>query len=285
MEDPTAPENGHGAGTPSGEANGTGDVGDAQNAGGAGEGSGSWLETIPAELTYEVEVDGKPQAVPLRDHPKIKGFKDIGELVKSFHEQEKMLGKKTIGLVPLKENATDEERKAHDQELRRILNVPEKAEDYDLKLPDGTPVDEGFKGWFLQSALKNGFSPTQVNGMAGDYMEWAKDYWAGEIKKGEEAKAAAAKEATEIFGGESKATEAVELAKRGFLNVAERAGIEPEKAEAWSKTYGDDLTFVRLFHFIGKNTSQEHGFADGSGAPGTKEKTRREQYEAQFPKS
>jgi hypothetical protein len=237
-------------------------------------GTASWLDSLSETETFTIKgEDGAEKAIPLREHPKLKEFKSPEELAKSLLNQEKLLGKKVIGLAPLKPDATDEEKAAWDKEFRTVMGVPEKPEDYKLPIPEGMPIHKEFKNWFLKSAHENGMSPAQVERQVSSYAAWAagmmKANEEAALKEAEEAKRATAAEATKLFGGETQATEAVELARRGFSAVCARARIEPEKAEAIAKTLGDDLTMVRLFHYIGKNTSLEDSNVDGSPGSAT----------------
>ncbi len=241
--------------------------------------TGSWLDSLLETETFIIKgEDGAEKPVPLRDHPKLKEFKSPAEMAKSLLNQEKLLGKKVIGLAPLKPDASDEDKAAWDKEYRAIMGVPEKPEDYEIPVPEGMEIHEGFKGWFVKAAHEAGFSPGQVKQMVGSYGGWAQAELQAMSKANEaqqaEQRQATAKEATALFGGEAQATEAVELARRGFNAVCARAKIEPEKAEAISKSLGDDLTMVRLFHYIGKNTSKEDSLVEGGAAtPGEKMST------------
>ena len=264
-----APENGQGAATTPEDG-----------------GSDSWLNTIPETETFlHKEEDGSEKPLPLREHPKLKEFKSAAELAKSLLNAQQLLGKKTIGITPLKEDATDVEKAEWDKEFRRVTGVPEKAEGYEFKYPEGAKVDKGMEDWFRQSAHKNAVPPASAQGMAADWLEHVNGFWAEEFKKQEEAEAANLKDIETHFGGPEKTAEATELAKRGFEAVAKRAGISDEDIAAFRKVHGNDKTFVRLFHQIGLGSSKEDSQAEGGGGGEVKEENRREKYEKQFPDS
>lgn len=264
---PIAPEDGQGAGTTPEDG-----------------GTDSWLSTIPETETFMAKgEDGKEVATPLREHPKLKEFRSPAELAKSLLNAQQLLGKKTIGITPLKEDATDAEKAEWDKEFRRITGVPEKPEGYEFKFAEGTKVDEGMLGWFQQSAHKHGMPPGVAQGVAEDWAEHVNSYWAEEFKKQEEAEAANLKSIEEHFGGVEKTAEATELAKRGFEAVAKRAGISDEDIAAFRKVHGNDKTFVRLFHQIGLASTKEDSQAEGGGGAEPKEENRRDKYEKQFP--
>lgn len=243
----------------------------------------SWLSTIPETETYMAKgEDGQEVATPLREHPKLKEIKSPADLAKILLNQEKLLGKKTIGLTELKPDATDEEKAEHDREFRRIMGVPEKPEGYEFQFPEGTQVDEDLVGWFKQTAHKHAVHPGAAQGMAADWAERVNNYWANEFKNMEQAEKENLERITAHFGGEEKTAEASELAKRGFETAAKAAGLSEDEMAAFRKVYGNDMTFVRLFHVIGKSASQEHGFAEGSGGEKKPEEDRRAKYQREF---
>lgn len=261
-----APENGQGAAT-------TPDGGE----------TGSWLDTIPETETFlHKEEDGSEKPLPLREHPKLKEFKSPAELAKSLLNAQQLLGKKTIGITPLKPDATDAEKAEWDKEFRRITGVPEKPEDYQFKFAEGTQVDEAMLGWFQQSAHKNGLPPAIAQGIAQDWAEHVNGYWAKEFEAQEKAEKENLERITQHFGGEEKTAEAAELAKRGFEAVAKRAGISDEDIAAFRKVHGNDMTFVRLFHQIGLASGKEDSQAEGGGGGAHTEETRRAKYDKQF---
>lgn len=246
-------------------------------------GTGSWLDTIPETETFTVQEDGQEIAKPLREHPKLKEFKTPAELAKSLLNQEKLLGKKTLGITPLKEGATDEERADWDKEFRRVMSVPEKPEDYSFQFPEGTQVDEGMAGWFRESAHKHGMPPAMAQGVAADFAEHSNTYWAAEFKRMEESEKENLQRITQHFGGEEKTAEASELAKRGFEAAAKAAGLNDEEVAAFRKVHGNDMTFVRLFHQIGLRSGKEDQQVNGGGGGGGgTEETSEDRYKKHF---
>lgn len=265
----TAPENGQGAATTPEEG-----------------GTDSWLNTIPETETFlHKEEDGSEKPLPLREHPKLKEFKSPAEMAKSLLNAQQLLGKKTIGITPLKEDATDAEKAEWDKEFRRVMAVPEKPEDYQFKFAEGTQTDEGMLGWFQKAAHEVAMPPAMAQAVAERFANHSNEFWAEEFKKQEEAEAANLKSIEEHFGGVEKTAEAAELAKRGFESVAKRAGISDEDIAAFRKVHGNDKTFVRLFHQIGLASSKEDSQAGGSGGEQPNEETRKSKYEKDFPSS
>lgn len=248
--------------------------------------TGSWLETIPETETFlHKEEDGSEKPLPLRDHPKLKEFKSPAELAKSLLNQEKLLGKKTLGITPLKEGATDEEKAEWNAEFRRVMAVPETPDGYEFSFPEGTKVDEGLLGWFKNASHELGLPPSMAQGVAQKWNDHVNGYWEKEFKRMDEEKAANVAALEKHFGGPEKTAEAVELAKRGFAALAGKSGIAEEEATAFAKTFGDNATFLKVFSSIGKNTSQEDSqVSGGAGGSGKNDETRDEHYAKQFPK-
>lgn len=247
--------------------------------------TGSWLETIPETETFLHKAeDGSEQPLPLREHPKLKEFKSPAELAKSLLNQEKLLGKKTLGITPLKEGATEEEQAEWNAEFRRVLAVPETPEGYEFSFPEGTQIDNNLLGWFKGTAHEIGLPPAMAQGVAQKWTEHVNGYWEKEFKRMDEEKAANVKAIEQHFGGAEKTAEAVELAKRGFATLAGRSGISEEEATAFAKTFGDNATFLKVFSSIGKNTSQEDSQVSGGAAGSGKNDQTREEYYASLRK-
>lgn len=138
--------------------------------GGGGE---SWQSQIPQDLTYTVKDEtGAEMTVPLSQHPKLAGFKDVGDLAKSWHNQEKMMGKR--GLMPLPDTASDEERAAFNSQLNALAGVPDSPDGYQVdlsKLPDGMDPTQGYLGPMVEAMHKAGATPAVVQGMVDFLME------------------------------------------------------------------------------------------------------------------
>lgn len=248
----------------------------------------NWLDQIPEDLTYEAPgEDGAPQQLKLREHPKLKEFKSPADVAKSYLEAQKVLGKRTIGLAPLKENATDEDKKAWDAEYRKVMGVPEKPEDYQVQLPEGKKIlDQGFYDWFRNTAHKLGLSPQQVQGQFDEFHTWSEEYWGGQVKAAEQAREQSRKNLAAHYGGEEQLGKAAELAKRGFQHLAVQVGLDADEAKAFADSYGDEGPFVRVFEHLGK-TIGDHKIVEGSGGsgPGNEGETREQYYQKKFPNS
>lgn len=75
-------------------------------------------------------------------HESIAKFKSPDELAKSYVNLQSMLGKKEIinGIVPLGEDASDEERATWQSEFNKLAGVPSSLEEYNLVFGEGDDV-------------------------------------------------------------------------------------------------------------------------------------------------
>jgi hypothetical protein len=94
----------------------------------------SWLKNLSKELQTDAT---------------LARYKNLDDVAKAFLEQRKLLAKRTTDLKP--------------DELGKLLNVPEKPEDYQFKLEEGLTRDEGMEKLFQQAALNARLSPEQAN--------------------------------------------------------------------------------------------------------------------------
>lgn len=250
--------------------------------------SENWLEQIPEDLTFEQKgEDGQPRAVPLREHPKLKSYKGVGDLAKAYNELEKVVGKKAVGLVRPADDAPEEERKTFEAELRKTLGVPEKPDGYEIKVPEGrTIADQELYGWYRQTAHELGLSPSQAQQLFDQYDKLSRSHGEKMLQAAKAAEDNAVKSLVSHYGGEKQAAEATELAKRGYQALAVKAGLGSDEAKAFAEAYGNEPAFIRTFELVGKMTG-DHGLIGGSGGgPGTgKNETRADFYAKQFPKT
>jgi len=252
MGDPNAPAGGHGDGTPS-ESN--------------------WLGSLPDDLTFDHKGDdGAIVKRPLREHPKLQGYKSPADLARAWWGQEQVIGKKAVGLVKPGDDASDADKAAYRSELRKMLGVPEKAEDYAFDLPQGVGKDDPMATWFRQAAHKHGLPPEEAKGLVESYLnDFARPYWQKAQESAEaENKARKAEVATALetaYGSPEKAAEACETAKRGFEAAASAAKLTPEEAKSYLDTFGDSTGMVKVWEFVGR-LFKEGRFVDGPGGGG-----------------
>lgn len=187
-------------------------VGDSGGqSGGSGGDAKSWLESLPDDV---------------KSDPSLKVFKDVGGLAKSYVNAQKMIGADRVVLP--NEKSSDEEWNAFYQKLGR----PESAEKYEIKGPDGKPIESDVTKAFKDTAFKLGLSPKQVAGLA----EWNSGQLTEAQKAQETAKTNEVRDSIKAYadklGGDEKYKARVDQAR-----VAVRALANPELSE-FLKTSG-----------------------------------------------
>lgn len=171
---------GQGGGQGGGGASGAGGAaellnGDGQGGGGQGGGDGQAAGQggdggeLP-EIFQALSAQGEADQASNRDWVKTKGFKDLDGLVKSYRETEKMaLGR---GIKVPGDDAKPEEIKA----FHKAIGVPEKADEYEIKLPEGigddVEIDASFAGPMKEAALAAGVPKAAFDKMGAAFVQW-----------------------------------------------------------------------------------------------------------------
>jgi hypothetical protein len=122
----------------------------------------NWTDNLP-EDTFEKDDTGKPKMGDLAD------VKNLPTLIKNHLNLQGKLG---TAIFPLKEDATDEERRAHFTKL----GCPETVEGYEVKapeIPEGAPI--AFSEDLLKACTKyahdNGIPKTVYEGLANTLID------------------------------------------------------------------------------------------------------------------
>lgn len=123
----------------------------------------SWLDSLPDDIKKD---------------PSLQMFKEPSALAKSWVNAQKMIGAKAVQIPG--DNATDEEVAAFYNKLGR----PESADKYEIKLPDGKVLDDGFAKGLKETAHKAGLNPKQLQNL----VNWYEGQTA-ELQKAHEAQA------------------------------------------------------------------------------------------------
>jgi len=149
--------------------------GAAVGQGGGGEGGGGaapdWFEKVSATA-------GEGETSSNRDWLAAKGVKDLDTLVKSYREAEKSIRDGGRIKVP-GEGAKPEELSA----FHKAIGVPEAVEGYEIKGPEGVPLNEALLGSLRESALKYGTPKAAFEGLVGDFIKAQLDEAATEAKR------------------------------------------------------------------------------------------------------
>lgn len=217
-------------------------VGDGgSNAGGGGGNDRSWLESLPDDI---------------KSDPSLAVYKDVGGLAKAYVNAQKLIGANKV-VIPT-DKSTEEEWNAFYQKLGR----PENPDKYDIKAPDGKPIDPNATKGFRDVAFKLGLSPKQVAGLA----EWNHGA-AAELQKNSEAqKLNETREAISNYakklGGEDKYKARVDEAR-----VAVRSLATPELSEFLRTSgLGSRPEMIEFFATL-KGMMAEDQIRDGTGVP------------------
>jgi hypothetical protein len=111
-----------------------------------------WMDSLPAG-TFENDDAGKPKQGDLADH------KNIGSVVKSYLNKDKMLG---TAIQPLAADATPEQKRAHYTKQ----GCPPTVEGYEIAREDGKEYNEKLITAMSKYAHDNGISKTVYEGQA-----------------------------------------------------------------------------------------------------------------------
>lgn len=154
----TGGDTGGAAGTQDG---GTGGGGAAATEGGQG-GDG----TAPEWFGNVSDKVGEGETASNRDWLGTKGFKDLDSLVKSYREAEK--GLRDGGRIKVPgEGAQAEEVTA----FHRAIGVPEKAEGYEIKGPEGVALNDAVLGQLAEAGVKHGIPKAAFEGIVSDFIQ------------------------------------------------------------------------------------------------------------------
>ena len=216
-----------------------------------GTGDTPFIDTVPEQF---------------RADPALAPIKSLESLVKSFIQGQKLIGVPADQIVKLPgQNATPEDV----QQFHMKLGMPEKVEDYDLKVPENVPegydIDEKFIKKTAEIFHKHGLSVKQAQAVYNDYNEAL----VGDLKSRNET------DKDNQIKSMGKLKEDWGQAYDQNIDLAVRARNvfcdDDMKDYLENSRLGDDVRFIKFFSGLGKRLSEMP--ADGSG-PGTTKFTR-----------
>lgn len=190
-----------------------------------------------------------------RDYVANKGWKDAASILSSYQQLESKIGANRIELP--KEGDAESEKA-----FRKALGVPDAADKYEFKFPDGTKVNEDFlkvaKSWFHEA----GATPKQAAVLAQKWAEYGNQMQteaaAATLKAIEGERDAVFKE----WGNNKEANQAA--MQRAFM-LLKPVGFDEGMIDAIAETPGVGMAKVmKIFAHIGSMVS-EGRFVDGSG--------------------
>jgi hypothetical protein len=140
---------------------------DAASAGeGGGTGGEGGAAAAPDWYANVSEKAGEGETASNRDWLASKGFKELDALVKSYREAEATIRNGGRVKVP-GENAKPDEVAAY----RSAIGVPEAADAYEIKGPEGVPLNDALLNPLRESALKHGAPKGVFEGLVSDFIQ------------------------------------------------------------------------------------------------------------------
>ncbi len=192
----------------------------------------------------------------LKGNKGLEKFKDPAALAQSYLHLEKKIGEK--GILPLKEDATQEEKDAYYNALGR----PEKPEGYEIAYPDGMPEgmrDDALLADFRAKAHELGLSKAQAETLAKWQIEHSMTQ--GQTLQGQwKAENEAAETALKTEWG-AKYDENLKGAKNALTVFSKD---DPKFIEYLEKTgLGSNPSMVRIFHRINEGMAEDSKLKQG----------------------
>ncbi len=199
-------------------------------------GDESWKNSLPDEL---------------KNDPTVKITKSVADLAKGYVHASKMIGADKI--VKPGPKTTDEEW----GKIFDALGRPESPDKYDLKIPEGSQINEDFHKGFKETLHKAGVLPSQGQKM----LDWYQGQVAAAQKAQTEAQSKAQEEA--IGGlkkewGQSYDTK-IQGAQTGLKMVLDEAQAE---AIMNDPVLGNHPQFIRLAAKLGEMVSEDKNAGD-----------------------
>ena len=210
-----------------------------------------WLKSIDPELAADKS---------------LADIADINNLVKSYINSQKLLGKKSIPLPD--EFATDEDWK----QVYKKLGLPEKVEEYKPELPNTEYFDDAFKQEFLKNAHAAGVLPKQAKQL----FEFFNSQTDTAVKANMEAQKVAfetsVQKLKEDWGaGFNKELKTAQIALRQFADE----GLISELKEAGLDS---NPTLIRLLNRVGKQLNEDTFNRQNIAHLGTSKEEAKEEY-------
>lgn len=203
------------------------------------------MTTETPEVSDNVEAKGEEQwysnlSDEYRNHPSIQKFSDANGLAKSYLSLESLMGRDKVP-VPKDENDLNAW-----QLYNKAFNVPNKAEDYDLKIEGSEANLDGFKQLAHKYHLSNEVAQELLNAHVQDF----RDYENAKVQEFN----TQAEEATKALKAEwgMKYEENLRTAK----NFLEKMSDSKEEFDYFNDKIGNDVHFIKLLQKVGSSVSE-----------------------------
>ena len=206
------------------------------------------MTTETPEVSDNVEAKGEEQeqqwysslSDEYRNHPSIQKFSDANGLAKSYLSLESLMGRDKVP-VPKDENDVNAW-----QMYNKAFNIPNSAQEYQLKLEGSDANLDGFKELAHKYHLSNEVAQELLNAHVQDF----KDYENAKVQEFN----AQAEEATKALKAEwgMKYEENLKTAK----NFLEKMSDSKEEFDYFNDKIGNDVHFIKLLQKMGSSISE-----------------------------
>jgi len=194
------------------------------------------------------------------------------------------------GLVPLPDDATDDQRADWNKKMRALNKVPSDADGYgDFGFGDEYPIDTSSEDYKYYTKVFHdiGINKSQAKKLLEAHVKYANEAVEHQKRQDEavitEYRAKVKEALVKECGGEEQFRHFNDVAVRGFKAAAQGAGLSENDTRGILSIVGDDPRFVKLFHNIGSQFSDDV-LITGT-APRVKEKTFEDMFGSMFNKN
>lgn len=131
------------------------------------------VQAVPDTAAPVATDDWRPE--PLRGEKVLEKYKTQEDALKALVEAQKLIGKKSEGLVVPGEDAPQEAKDAFNAKLRELRGIPESPDAYVVEppadAPEGYALDPAIVGAFQTAAHEAGIAPAEFQKLASAYMQ------------------------------------------------------------------------------------------------------------------
>ena len=194
------------------------------------------------------------------------------------------------GLAPLPDDASDDQRADFDKKMRALNKVPSDADGYgDFGFGDEYKVDTSSEDYKYYTKVFHdiGINKAQAKKLLEAHVKYANEAVEHRKRQDEavitEYRAKVKEALVKECGGEEQFRHYNDVAVRGFKAAAQGAGLSENDTRGILSIVGDDPRFVKLFHNIGSQFSDDV-LITGT-APRVKEKTFEDMFGSMFNKN
>jgi hypothetical protein len=214
-----------------------------ENPQGGGEGGSDFRSLIPEEY---------------REHPALQPYKDIGGLVKSHVEQQKLIGADKI-LKP-QESWTDEDWGKFFNQIGR----PDKPEAYGLEyeFPEDVQPNEEAQKKILDMFHQAGLTKKQAQTLYKQYNDFVVGEFTAQQEAAKKTRETAVNELKNDWGDDFQTR--VDIASRAFKKFASEDQVKYIEESG----LGNDPVLVKMFYEIGQKMAEASPDTGGTGGSG-----------------